>query len=134
MNILKAEEETIRLGVKENDKATDYSKFVFYGIHTMTFVGRINNGADSFSAREPEMTVIEVRHGDSERRSLQTENGSSKTLRDRIKIELIVEDSETEKTVNVILRQAQPESDEQGGQITVLEVTEIQRVATALGG
>ena len=75
------------------------------------------------------LTVIDVRHGDSERRLLQTENGSSKTLRDRIKIELIVEDSETERTVNVILRQAQSESDEQGGQITVLEVTEIQRVA-----
>ena len=75
------------------------------------------------------LTVIDVRHGDSEKRLLQTENGSSTTLQDRIKIELIVEDSETEKTVNVILRQAQSESDEQGGQITVLEVTEIQRVA-----
>jgi nitrogen regulatory protein PII len=74
------------------------------------------------------LTVIDVRHGDSEKRSLQTENGSSKTLRDRIKIELIVEDSETEKTVNIILRQAQPESDEQGGHITVLDVTELQRV------
>lgn len=68
------------------------------------------------------------RHGDSEKRLLQTEDASSETLRDRVKIELIVEDSETEKTVNVILRQAQPESDEQGGQITVQEVTEIKRV------
>jgi nitrogen regulatory protein PII len=75
------------------------------------------------------LTVIDVRHGDSEKRFLQAGNGSSKTLRDRIKIELIVEDSETETTVNVILRQAQSESDEQGGQITVLEVAEIQRVA-----
>ena len=75
------------------------------------------------------LTVIDVRHGDSEKRLLQTEDASSKTLRDRIKIELIVEDSETEKTVNAILRQAQPESDEQGGQITVQEVTEIKRVA-----
>jgi nitrogen regulatory protein PII len=74
------------------------------------------------------LTVIDVRHGDGKKRSLQTENGSSKTLRDRIKIELIVEDSETEKTLNVILRQAQPESDEQGGHITVLDVTELQRV------
>jgi nitrogen regulatory protein PII len=74
------------------------------------------------------VTVIDVRHGDNEERLRQSENGSSKTLRDRVKIELIVEDSETEKTVNVILRQAQPESDEQGGQITVLDVTEIQRV------
>jgi nitrogen regulatory protein PII len=65
-----------------------------------------------------------VRYGDSEK----TLNESSKTLRNRIKIELIVEDSEVEKAVNVILRQAQPESDEKGGQITVLEVTEIQRL------
>jgi nitrogen regulatory protein PII len=59
----------------------------------------------------------------------ETKNGSSKTLGDRIKIEVIVEDFEAEKTVNVILPHAQPESDELGGQITVLEVTEIQRIA-----
>jgi hypothetical protein len=57
INILKAEEGTVRLGVEENDKAMDYSKFVFYGIHTMTFVGRTNNVTDSLSAREPEVAV-----------------------------------------------------------------------------
>ena len=75
------------------------------------------------------LIVIDVRYGDSEKRLLQTEDASSKTLGDRIKIELIVEDSEAEKTVNVILRQAQPESDEQSGQITVQDVTEIKQVA-----
>ena len=88
----------------------------------------VRNGLESRGIRSG-LTVMDVRHGDSEKRLLQTENGNSKTLRDRIKIELIVEDSETEKTVNVILRQAQPESDEQGGQITVQEVTEVKRVA-----
>jgi nitrogen regulatory protein PII len=76
------------------------------------------------------LTLIDVRNGDSEKRLRQIENGSSRTLGDRIKIEIIVEDSETESTVNVILRQAQPESDEKGGQITVLGVTEFQRAAT----
>jgi hypothetical protein len=38
---------------------------------------------------------------------------------------LIVEDSEVEKAVNIILRHARPQSDEEGGQIAVLEVNEI---------
>ncbi len=88
----------------------------------------VRNGLERGGIRSG-LTVIDVWHEDSEKRLRQTENGSSTTLRDRIKIELIVEDSETEKTVNVILRQAQAESDEQCGQITVLEVTEIQPVA-----
>jgi nitrogen regulatory protein PII len=88
----------------------------------------VRNGLESRGIRSG-LTIMDVRHGDSEKRLQQTENGSSKTLPDRVKIELIVEDSETEKTVNVILRQAQLESDEQGGQITVQEVTEVKRVA-----
>lgn len=76
------------------------------------------------------LTVVDVQHTDTENRLRQTGNGISETLRDRIKLELIVEDSEAETTVNVILRLAQPESDEQGGQIAVLEVNEIQRIGT----
>ena len=88
----------------------------------------VRNGLESRGIRSG-LTIMDVRHGDNEKRLRQAENGSPKTLQDRIKIELIVEDSETEKTVNVILRQAQLESDEQGGQITVQEVTEVKRVA-----
>jgi nitrogen regulatory protein PII len=76
------------------------------------------------------LTVVDVQHSDNEKRLLRTEYGSSETLRDRIKLELIIEDSEAEKAVNVILRHAQPEGDEQGGQIAVLEVSEIQRIGT----
>ena len=76
------------------------------------------------------LTVVDVQHTDTENRLRQTGNGISETLRGRIKLELIVEDSEAETTVDVILRQAQPESDEQGGQIAVLEVNEIQRIGT----
>ena len=76
------------------------------------------------------LTVVDIQHSDSEMKLLQTKNGSSATLRDRIKLELIVDDSETEKTVNVILREAQPESDEQCDHISVLEVSEILRIGT----
>lgn len=72
------------------------------------------------------LTVVDVQHTDSEK-SL---NGIPEILRDRIKLELIVDDSETETTLNVILRQAQPESDEQGGEIAVLEISAIQRIGT----
>jgi nitrogen regulatory protein PII len=72
------------------------------------------------------LTVVDVQHTDSEKRL----NGISEILRDRIKLELIVDDSETEATLNVILRQAQPESDEQGGQIAVLEISAIHRIGT----
>ncbi len=73
-------------------------------------------------------TVVEVQHGDSDRWLLPSERGSSGTLHERVKLELIVEDSEAEKAVNVILRHAQPESDEQGGQIAVLDVNETLRI------
>jgi nitrogen regulatory protein PII len=46
----------------------------------------------------------------------------------RIKLELIVEDGRVENVVNIILRQAQPQSQEKGGQIVVLEVNEILRI------
>ena len=36
-----------------------------------------------------------------------------------------MEDSEAEKAVNIILRLARPQSDQEGGQIAVLEVSEI---------
>ena len=41
---------------------------------------------------------------------------------------MIVEDAKVEKVVNIILRQAQPQSQEEGGQIVVLEVNEILRI------
>ena len=38
---------------------------------------------------------------------------------------MIMEDSEVERAVNIILRHARPRSDEEGGQIAVLEINEI---------
>jgi nitrogen regulatory protein PII len=74
------------------------------------------------------LTVVEVRHCDSDKRLLSTEKGNSIAFRERVKLELFVDDSETEKAVNVILRHAQSESDQDSGQIAVLEVDETLRV------
>jgi nitrogen regulatory protein PII len=77
------------------------------------------------------LTVVEVRHSDSDMQSLPTENRASGPLQERVKLELIVDDSEAEKAVNVILRHARAESEEEGGQIAVLEVNEILRIGGA---
>jgi len=74
------------------------------------------------------LTVVEVRHSDSDKRLLPTEKGASGAFLERVKLELIVDDSEAKYAVNVILRFAQPESDEEGGQIAVLEVDETLRI------
>jgi hypothetical protein len=49
-----------------------------------------------------------------------------------VKLELILEDSEAEKAVNIILRHARSQFDQEGGQVAVLEVNEIQS-STAVG-
>jgi nitrogen regulatory protein PII len=77
------------------------------------------------------LTVVEVRHSDGDKRLLPTERGASRAFQERVKLELFVDDSEAEKAVNVILRHAQAESDEDGGQIAVLEVNETLRFGPA---
>jgi nitrogen regulatory protein PII len=79
------------------------------------------------------LTLVEVRYIESDKRLLATERAGSGNLQERVKLELIVEDSEAEKVVNVILRHAQPQSDEDGGQIVVLEVNENLRIGPAPG-
>ena len=54
--------------------------------------------------------------------------GVSGTFQERVKLELLVDDSEAEKVVNVILWYAQPESDEEGGHIAVPEISETLRI------
>ena len=70
------------------------------------------------------LTVVKVRHSDNDKRLLPTARGTSRAFRERLKLELFVDDSEAEKVVNVILRHARSESEQDGGQITVLEVNE----------
>ena len=71
------------------------------------------------------LTLIEVRSSDGDQSLLPAGKMGSKKFQERVKLELIVEDSEAEKAVNIILRHARPQSDEEGGQIAVLEVNEI---------
>jgi nitrogen regulatory protein PII len=80
------------------------------------------------------LTVVEVRHSDSDKRFTPPENGVNRALQGRVKLELIVDDSEADKTVNVILRHARAESDQEGGQIAVLEVKKILRIRGSLIG
>ena len=73
MNISKTEGGAIGLPAEEDDRPPDYSQFVFYGIHTMKFVERINDLPDSPAAREDEVAVqarrrtnpSEVKNGES---------------------------------------------------------------------
>lgn len=70
-------------------------------------------------------TLIEVRSSDGDKSSIPAQKGGSKKFQERVKLELIVEDSEAEKAVNIILRYARPQSNEECGQIVVLEVNTI---------
>jgi nitrogen regulatory protein PII len=71
------------------------------------------------------LTLIEVRYSDGAQSLVPAEKRESKKFQERIKLELIMADSEVEKAVNIILRHARPQSDQEGGQIAVLEVNEI---------
>jgi nitrogen regulatory protein PII len=71
------------------------------------------------------LTLIEVRYSDGDKSLPPAERAESEK---RIKLELLVEDSEVEKAVHVMLRHAQPQSAKEGGQIAVLEVNEIVRI------
>jgi nitrogen regulatory protein PII len=79
------------------------------------------------------ITVVEVQHSDtdSDKRLRPTSRAISRTFQERVKLELFVDDSEAEKAVNIILRHAQSESDQNGGQIAVLEVNERVRIGPA---
>jgi hypothetical protein len=65
---------------------------------------------------------------DGDKSLLPAERAEPEKFQRRVKLELIVEDSEVEKAVNVVLWHAQPESAKEGGQIAVLEVNEILRI------
>ena len=71
------------------------------------------------------LTLIEVRSSDGDQSLLPPGKRGSKKSQERVKLELIVEDFGAEKAVNIILRHARPQSNEEGGQIAVLEVNKI---------
>jgi|SRR5450631_3310648 nitrogen regulatory protein PII len=74
------------------------------------------------------LTLIEVRHSEKNQWLVPMERRGFEKSPQRMKLELIVEDGKSQNVVNIILRQAQPQSQEEGGQIVVLEVDEILRI------
>jgi nitrogen regulatory protein PII len=74
------------------------------------------------------LTLIEVRHSEKNQWLVPMERRGFEKSPQRMKLELVVEDGKSQNVVNIILRQAQPQSQEEGGQIVVLEVDEILRI------
>ena len=74
------------------------------------------------------LTLVEVRYNEKNESLFPIEGRVFEKSPQRTKLELIVEDAKVENIVNIILRQAQPQSQEKGGQIVVLEVNEILRI------
>ena len=75
------------------------------------------------------LTLIKVRYSDGHKSLLAGEKGGSEEFQERVKLDLIVEDSEAEKAVSIILRHARPQADEEeGGHVAVLEVNEIPSI------
>jgi nitrogen regulatory protein PII len=71
------------------------------------------------------LTVTEVRHGETHGPANDTCDDS---LKDKIKIELIISDRQIDKAVNVILRHAMTESSDRYGHLTLLHVDEILQI------
>ena len=74
------------------------------------------------------LTLAEVHYSEENQRLSPMEKRTFEKSSQRIKLELIVEDGRVENVVNIILRQAQPQPQEKGGQIVVLEVNGILRI------
>ena len=83
------------------------------------------------------LTVTEVRHGETHGPSNSTANStaenSDESLKEKIKVELIVPDRQIDKAVNAILRHAS-ESTERDGHVTLLNVDELLQIAQPMQG
>jgi nitrogen regulatory protein PII len=80
------------------------------------------------------LTVTEVRHGETHGPSNRTAENSDESLKEKIKVELIVPDRQIDKAVNVILRHAVSESTEPDGHVTLLNVDEILQITQPMEG
>ena len=74
------------------------------------------------------LTVTEVRHGETHGPSNRTAETSNESLEEKIKVELIVSDRQIDKAVNVILRHAISESSDRYGHVTLLNVDEMLQI------
>ena len=80
------------------------------------------------------LTVTEVRHGETHGPSNRTAENADDSLKEKIKVELIVPDRQIDKAVNVILRHAISESTERDGHVTFLNVDELLQIAQPMQG
>lgn len=71
------------------------------------------------------LTVTEVRHGETHG---PFDGNTDESLKDKIKVELIIPDRQIDKAVNVILRHAMTESSDRLGHVTILNVDEILQI------
>jgi nitrogen regulatory protein P-II 1 len=79
------------------------------------------------------LTVTEVRHGETHGPPNSTAENSDESLKEKIKVELIVPDRQIDKAVNAILRHAS-ESTERDGHVTLLNVDELLQIAQPMQG
>lgn len=80
------------------------------------------------------LTVTEVRHGETHEPSNRTAENFDESLKEKIKVELIIPDRQVDKAVNVILRHAINESTERDGHVTLLNVDEILQITQPMQG
>ncbi|MBV8102926.1 MAG: P-II family nitrogen regulator [Verrucomicrobia bacterium] len=80
------------------------------------------------------LTVMEVRHGDTHGPSHSTGTNSDEPLKEKIKVELIVPDRQVDKAVNVILRHAMTDAPDRDGHVTLLNVDELLQITQPMQG
>ncbi|HTD16412.1 MAG TPA: P-II family nitrogen regulator [Chthoniobacterales bacterium] len=80
------------------------------------------------------LTVTEVRHGETHGPSNRTAESADESLKEKIKVELIIPERQVDKAVNVILRHAITESTEHDGHVTLLNVDEILQITQPMQG
>ena len=74
------------------------------------------------------LTVTEVRHAETHGPSNRTAENPDASLKEKIKVELIVPERQIDKAVNVILRHAITDSADRDGHVTLLNVDEILQI------
>jgi nitrogen regulatory protein PII len=72
-----------------------------------------------------QITLTEVRHGDTHKPLTTASNGLPNQFEQRVKLELIVPDRQVDKAVNVLLRYAVTPDEDSGGQVALFDVTEV---------
>jgi nitrogen regulatory protein PII len=80
------------------------------------------------------LTVTDVRHGETHGPASASTDHPDESLKERIKVELIVSDRQIDKAVNVILRHAMTDSTDRDGHVTLLNVDEILQITQPMQG